>query len=268
MKIDIEIALIILAVLLLATVILVGCIVYDLYSIKDDVTAIAKATAHVRTEMEDVISKYQEQVKNSQQLSDELEKVKTENNELRQIIIDSLVDDQSEKIQTEAIVVGKERLPGNISTNIFRCEDYRKLNVVNSDQYKLQQECMTDLHTGIRFLCEDHDKYLCAALGTAYGITLGDAWQVTLKCGYQFNIILADFKHPIDNIDPEDFGDIDTNYDDEECINVIEFICDLRISPKKVIQAGTMSALDEFGGIYGDGANIVSIKYLGRKWEP
>lgn len=267
MNINVDVALITLAGLLLAAVVLMGFIAFDLCNMKNDMNIMAEANAHVHQEMDDVMSEYQEQVKKSQQLlSDELAILKAENKELRQIILDSITEPQPE--ETEEKSTSKDRLPEDISTNMFRCEDYRKLNVVNSEQYKLQQECMTDLHTGIRFLCEDGEEYLCAALGTAYGITIGDAWQVTLKCGSQFNIIMADFKHPIDNIDPEDFGDNDLNYDGYRCINVIEFVCDLNISPKAVIDAGTMSMLPEFGGIRGDGADIVSMKYLGRKWNP
>jgi hypothetical protein len=166
----------------------------------------------------------------------------------------------------------KSRLPDG-HTNTFRCEDWRRLNMPGSLQELLQRECLTDTDTGLRFWynykdLNDNEPYICAALGTAYGVDIGDTWRVTLKCGEVFNIILSDFKHPIDNINPFDFGDADRNYDGQPTTSVIEFVFDEKIAPTAMIKAGTMSYFDRFGGLYGDGGDIVKIEYLGRKWEP
>lgn len=163
----------------------------------------------------------------------------------------------------------KQMLPKG-HTNTHRCEDFHLFNP-NSDQYKLQEGCTTDITTGIRILSvfrgtNKCDQYYCAAMATAYGTEIGRTYKVKLKCGTEFNVILADFKHPIDNIRDDDYGDADTNYDGEPCTNVIEFVVDMDSVPDKVKQAGTMSALAQFGGLYGDGGDIISIEYLGKVW--
>lgn len=153
-------------------------------------------------------------------------------------------------------------------TNTYRCEDFRKFTNTKSDQYQLQLECATDMDTGIRIYRKNNIVYLCCALGGAYASSIGEAYEVTLKCGTVFNIISSDFKHAdqMTAPDPFDFGDPDINYDKQTATNVIEFVYDKKIVPKKVIMAGTMSALDIFGGLYGDGGNIVSMRKLGKVW--
>ena len=80
---------------------------------------------------------------------------------------------------------------------------------------------------------------------------------------------MGDFKHPIDNVRPDDFGDICPlgNYDGEDALCILEFIVDMAFVPKAVKEAGTMSALETFGGLYGNGGNIVEIIDTGRKWK-
>lgn len=160
----------------------------------------------------------------------------------------------------------KERLPEG-HTNMFMGMPYDLITDKTSAQYALQKECATGIPTGIRVYYCGKKYYYCAALGGAYGTDIGDTWHVTLKNGSEFNIIIADYKHPIDNPDPNDFGDICENYDGEDCTNVIEFIYDKCRIPTKVMNAGTFSVLDLFGGIEGDGGDIMSMKYTGRKWK-
>jgi hypothetical protein len=117
-------------------------------------------------------------------------------------------------------------------------------------------------------------------MGGAYGIDIGDAWRVTLANGAEFNVIRADYQHDISDPDPDDFGEryeYDSagnivgplrNYDGEECVHVLEFIADLDKLPQEAKDAGGMHGVDYFGGIHGNGGNIVKLKYLGRKWEP
>ena len=83
------------------------------------------------------------------------------------------------------------------------------------------------------------------------------------------------YEIPIEEIDPFDFGDqYDINgnqlrnYDEEPVINVLEFVYDDQTAPREMILAGTMTYFDRFGGLYGDGGNIIKMEYLGRKWEP
>lgn len=150
------------------------------------------------------------------------------------------------------------------STNIYTCEPYQNFNS-RSDQYRLQLDSNTD-ENGLRYFTYNNELYYTVAMGNAFGHTIGDAWLIELVNGYSFNVVMGDFKHPIKD-DPYDYGDLTVNYDGEETINVIEFIADLDILPKSVIKAGTMSALDRFGGLYGNGGNIERITYLGKVWN-
>ena len=151
-------------------------------------------------------------------------------------------------------------------TNTYRCMDYRTLTNHASEQWKLQMECYSDAITGIRVYTNGHAKYYCAALGSAYGQNIGDAFNITLENGYSFNVVYGDFKNPLGSTDMF-YGHPDVNYDGETAIGLVEFIFDKDVAPKSVINAGTMSALSQFGGLFGDGGNITSIKYLGKVWN-
>ena len=171
------------------------------------------------------------------------------------------------EVEEELIApLSKERLPDG-DTNTYRCMDYRTITNHRSVQWALQEECFTDPETGIRYLLVDGHKYFCSAMGSAYGQTIGDAFHLTLQNGYEFDVIYGEFKNALsENPDPYFFGHPDVNYDGEVCTSLIEFIYDKDVAPLSVIMAGTMSKLEQFGGLYGDGGNIVSIKYLGKVW--
>lgn len=151
-------------------------------------------------------------------------------------------------------------------TNTYRCMDYRTLTNHASEQWKLQMECYSDSVTGIRVYQRGKTRYYCAALGSAYGQEIGDAFHITLENGYSFNVVYGDFKNPLGSTDMF-YGHPDVNYDGETAIGLVEFIFDKDIAPKSVLNAGTMSALSQFGGLFGDGGNITSIKYLGKVWN-
>ncbi len=158
----------------------------------------------------------------------------------------------------------KEQLPSK-ATNTLRYMDYNKIKDKSTPQYWLQQECETGVTTGIRLYTDCNEEvYYCAALGKAYGQTIGDAWHVTLQNGENFNIILGECK----GNDAGYFGHDDENYDGIKCVNVVEFVVDEAKIPFEAADKGTFTALDSFGGLYGDGGNIKSMKYLGRVWEP
>lgn len=161
----------------------------------------------------------------------------------------------------------KSRLPEG-HTNMFMGMPHWKITDKTSDQYTLQQKCITSKWLGIRVYNDDDGEcYYCVALGTAYGIDIGDTWKVTLRNGSEFNVILAEYKHDITDPDPNDFGDPCYNYDTHDCTNVIEFIYDEDVIPDYVLQAGTFTELDFFGGKYGDGGDIMKMEYLGRVWK-
>lgn len=158
------------------------------------------------------------------------------------------------------------RLP-DAHTNTYRCEDYR-LFARGTEQYQIQQKAFTEPETGLRHVIIGGEQYYTVALASAYGITLGNAWRVTLRNGSQFNILHGDYKHPIMQARADDFGDADVNYDEQDTVSVIEFIYDEQAMPRKAKLAGTASYFEQFGGMYGDGGDIVKIEYLGRKWKP
>lgn len=167
------------------------------------------------------------------------------------------------RTKPEAEKLIKERVPVGM-TNMIRYMDYSEINKASA-QYKLQQECETGIAEGIRLYTSGENAYYCAALGSAYGRDLGDTWEVTLKNGHSFKIILAEYK---DDGSTDCFGHPDINYEKQDCINVIEFIVELSKVPESVRKAGTFTAMDWYGGLDGDGGNIVRMEYLGREWEP
>lgn len=152
----------------------------------------------------------------------------------------------------------KERIPpGN--TDWYALEPYTSIDNERSSQYALQQMCTTGISTGIR-LYEDSEGelYYCAALGSAYGRDIGDAWEVTLDNGESFRIIYADYK---DDGKTEFFGHPCRNAREQPCTNVIEFIVEWEKLPSEVRTGGSMSKLEWCDG------NIIEMKYLGRVWE-
>ena len=163
----------------------------------------------------------------------------------------------------EANKLLKERLPYGM-TNTLRFMDYRKITDKNSIQYKLQEDCDTDVDSGIRVFYANGSDYYCAALGSAYGRDIGDTWHVTLACGTEFDIILADFK---DDGTTDYFGQPDKNYDGDPCTSVIELVTDEDYMPSSVLSAGTYTVFGMLGGLHGKGGNIIEMKYLGRVWE-
>lgn len=164
--------------------------------------------------------------------------------------------DVSEKIVEE--INPMERLPEG-PTDFFAMMDYRMLSNQNEQQYALQQECYTDPVTGIRIFEKDGKRYYCAALASAYGRVAGEAWEVTLDNGTVFNIIWADSKD--DGKDPDRFGDPCTNYNEQPCTNVIEFVIDEQVTPLEVRLYGSMSKYEWCNG------KIIKMKHLGNMWR-
>ena len=177
----------------------------------------------------------------------------------KQIVFMSEESEEIEETATTPEVHSKERLP-QAPTNTIRAMDYRTITDTTSQQYRLQSLCYAN-DIGIRKI----DKYYCVALGSAYGRDLGDTWHVTLECGAEFDIIYSEFK---DDGSTDFFGHSDTNYDGESCINVLEFIIDSNQTPENVMLAGTFTRLDIFGGLFGNGGNIVKMEYTGRYIDP
>ena len=158
-------------------------------------------------------------------------------------------------------------LPTGIDTNTFRCMDYRTITDLTSWQHKIQLLSTTSLN-GLRVYNHEGKDYYTVALATAYGIDLGNAYEVELENGTIFYIVHAEYKHDIRYPRADDYGDPDVNYDEENTISVIEFIYDWQSAPQRLIDDGEANRfLGDNCDIYGDGCNIKRMTYLGKIWN-
>ena len=144
-------------------------------------------------------------------------------------------------------------------TNVISGMPYTAITDKASEQWKLQLEATAD-ENGIR----RWNGYILAALGSAYTHTIGDAFHVTLRCGSEFDVMCGDFK---DDGSAPFFGHPAKNYDGQTATCILEFIYDDNALDDIVYYAGTFTALQEYGGLYGDGGDIAKIEYLGRMWK-
>lgn len=149
-------------------------------------------------------------------------------------------------------------LPENIATNMFMYMDYRKITNPTSDQYSFQQDLnvyTNDL--GIRAFAYNNEEYLMVAMGEIYGIKKGHAYNVTLENNYSFKVVIGDLKHSVD------YGHTCINYDNEDTINVIEFIVDIEKIDERTKLLGTFSYQEDKP--FND--NIKIIEDLGIIWN-
>jgi hypothetical protein len=196
--------------------------------------------------------------------NDELKAINIElMNKKKVIEVEPNEESKGKTEQTERTLL----LPEGVHTNIFRCEPYTFAE--GSQQAMLQEHCKTDPETGIRYYTDvNGTKWHCAALAGAFGKEIGSGYIFTLANGLKLPVILSDFKHPINYIRDDDYGDTDQNYLGENCVCVIEFVVDMNVIPNSVKQAGTMSALPQFVGLYSHEGNIVDVKKCERVWKP
>ena len=136
------------------------------------------------------------------------------------------------------------------STKLFT--DYRWYNVSGTPQKALQQLCYTD-NMGIRRYGSDY----IVALGSFYSTNIGDRFLVELETGTIFTVVLGDGKADIDT-DAENMYSPCINYDGEIVGNLLEFIVDDDILPRKVYSYGSLDYYDIFKG------SVVRIEYIGR----
>ncbi len=196
--------------------------------------------------------------------------------DLRKIIIDYEIAANSKQEEPEPAAAQeedilhapaenfKERLPEG-HTNVISGMPYTTITNKRSEQWALQLQAFTGKY-GIRCYFDGEHIYFLAAMGSAYGRTIGDAFRVTLRCGTEFYVMLGDFKD--DGTDPDFFGHPTKHIDGYDVTCVLEFIYDKKHIDSKAQQAGNFCNIDYFGGLHGDGGDIVKIEYLGRRWEP
>lgn len=165
-------------------------------------------------------------------------------------------------------------------TNVLSCEPYmtkekdesgniryKNAFAANSEQAMLQEDCFTD-ENGIRYYKTGGKKCLCAALATAYSTEIGTVSEAELKNGTKLLIICADFKNPLEEANEPIYGTPCANYDGQDAVCLFEFVVDWTKLPRIVKDAGTFTVLPQFGGLYGDGGNVVKLTKLGRWWKP
>ena len=164
-------------------------------------------------------------------------------------------------------------------TNVLSCEPYmvkekdesgniryKNAFAANSEQAMLQEDCFTD-ENGIRYYKTGGKKCLCAALATAYSTEIGTVVEAELKNGTKLLIICADFKNPIEEANEPIYGTPCANYDGQDAVCLLEFVVDWTKLPRIVKDAGTFTVLPQFGGLYGDGGNVVKLTRIGRWWK-
>ena len=178
---------------------------------------------------------------------------------------------EDEPIEIEPEVNPKERLPEG-HTNIISGMPYTSITNHYSQQWALQcdENTFTNIY-GIRSYNGGPGEpvYFLAAMGSAYGRTIGDTFKVTFRCGTEIYVMLAEYKD--DGTDPNFFGHKTKNYIGDDVICILEFIYAPENIDKRVKGdngSGTFTVFDEFGGLWGYGGDIVKIEYHGRKWTP
>lgn len=144
-----------------------------------------------------------------------------------------------------------------LETNFIPGMDYRTITNHQSEQWAMQLQSTTNEY-GARV----YKGYICSAMASYYTHTVGDTFHVILNNGSEFDVICGDFKD--DGTDPLYRGQRCRNYDKEEAISVLEFIMDTPKLDARVAQAGIFNNLAFFGGIYGDGGNVISLEKTGH----
>lgn len=119
---------------------------------------------------------------------------------------------------------------------------YKTITSVNSKQYKLQQQCVTN-ELGLRVF----NAYYTIAIGTGFNASVGDYVDVTLSSGNVLHCVCGEIKK-----------DIHTDASNKQCSNgnVVEFIVDTDVMDAYVLKRGDISC---YAGFEGD---VVSIEVL------
>ena len=124
-------------------------------------------------------------------------------------------------------------VPNNSEFKAFM--DYRTITSVNSKQYKLQENCVTN-EDGVRL----YDGRYTVAIGTGFDADVGTHIDVHLSTGKTLKCVVGDIKR---NRDTDA-----TNMQVSHNGNIVEFIVDTDKLPSCVIRDGTLSSLENFSG--------------------
>lgn len=218
-------------------------------SLMIDVDDLRSENDHLKKQLDDALTAYEN----------------SEKERIRMVTAAKTQQEESEIAANEVLQANaKERLPEG-HTNVISGMPYTTITDKKSEQWALQLQAYTGKY-GIRCYFDGQHIYFFAAMGSAYGRTIGDTFRVTLKCGTVMYVMLGEFKD--DGTDPNFFGHPTTHADGYDVTCVLEFIYDAEHINSKALQAGNFCNIEYFGGLHGDGGDIVRIEYLGRKWEP
>lgn len=133
-------------------------------------------------------------------------------------------------------------VPSNSSFKTYM--DYKTITSKSSKQYKIQTMCTTN-GDGLR----TYDGYYTVAVGTAFGVGVGDYIDVTLDTGAVLHCIVGDMKQNAHVGD--DRMQVSANG------NVVEFIVETKKLDNRAKVSGNISSIDGFEG------DVVSIAVLG-----
>ena len=123
-------------------------------------------------------------------------------------------------------------VPTNSSFKTYM--NYKTITSKNSDQYKLQQQCVTDEH-GLR----TYNGRYTIALGNGFNVKIGDYVDVELSTGVVLNCIVGDIKRNRDT--DSDNIQVPINGD------VVEFIVASSLD-SEAKSSGNISKIDGFDG--------------------
>lgn len=116
--------------------------------------------------------------------------------------------------------------------------DFRAITNVSSEQYKLQEECVTDSH-GLRKYGDDY----VIAVGSYYADRVGDRLEITLESGEKFMAVVGDFKADAHTDKTNRYYPMSDGKK-----NVIEFIVDTDALDSMARKMGDISYIDGFEG--------------------
>lgn len=142
--------------------------------------------------------------------------------------------------------------------NWYPCEPATAITNKRSDQCKLQMMSRTDNHGLRRF-----HNYITVAIGTSAECEIGDTWHIALANGKEYDVMCGDWTAPAADasIKPPDGERYPADCDSK----ALEFIVSWEWLDSRIKTAGTVGALEEFGGQTAAG-NIISWEYTGKQW--
>ena len=85
-------------------------------------------------------------------------------------------------------------------TNFYCYMDYRAITDTSSDQWKLQEDCFTDICGFRRYIDAKGECYYTVSTTLYYSENIGDTFKVTFKNGNSIKVIVGDFKNPIHTV--------------------------------------------------------------------